>query len=50
MGRAHGEIVATAAMVDDGKRLDVKGAADRAGARVPRRFVALWEAESGRTA
>ncbi|HYZ61507.1 MAG TPA: hypothetical protein VE650_03565, partial [Acetobacteraceae bacterium] len=32
------------------KRLDVKGAADRAGARVPRRFVALWEAESGRAA
>ena len=32
------------------KRLDVKGAADRAGARVPRRFVALWEAEAGRAA
>lgn len=32
------------------KRLDVKGAADRAGARVTRRFVALWEAEAGRTA
>lgn len=30
------------------KRLDVKGAADRAGARVPRRFVSLWEAEMGR--
>ena len=32
------------------KRLDVKGAADRAGARVSRRFVALWEAEAGRAA
>ena len=30
------------------KRLDVQGAAERAGARVPRRFVALWQAESGR--
>ena len=32
------------------KRLDVKGAADRAGARVPWRFVSLWEAEMGRAA
>lgn len=32
------------------KRLDVKGAADRALARVPRRFVSLWEAETGRMA
>ncbi|WBV43514.1 DUF6441 family protein [Pseudoroseomonas cervicalis] len=32
------------------KRLDVKGAAERAGAWVPRRFVALWEAEAGRSA
>ncbi|MBX6386203.1 MAG: hypothetical protein IRZ07_25065 [Microbispora sp.] len=32
------------------KRLDVKGAAERAGARVPRSFVALWEAEAGRAA
>ncbi len=32
------------------KRLDVKDAADRAGARVPRRFVSLWEAEMGRAA
>lgn len=32
------------------KRLDVAGAAARAGARVPRRFVALWEAETGRAA
>ncbi|MCQ4162903.1 DUF6441 family protein [Roseomonas sp. GC11] len=32
------------------KRLDVKGAAERAGARVTRRFVALWEAEAGRAA
>jgi hypothetical protein len=32
------------------RRLDVKGAADRAGARVPRRFVSLWEAEMGRAA
>lgn len=32
------------------KRLDVRGAAERAGARVPRRFVTLWEAESGRAA
>lgn len=29
------------------KRLDVAGAAQRAGARVPRRFVRLWEAETG---
>lgn len=32
------------------KRLDVAGAASRAGGRVPRRFVQLWEAETGRTA
>jgi Family of unknown function (DUF6441) len=32
------------------KRLDVAGAAARAGARAPRRFVALWEAETGRAA
>lgn len=32
------------------KRLDVAGAASRAGARVPRSFVRLWEAETGRAA
>jgi hypothetical protein len=32
------------------KRLDVAGAAQRAGAHVPRRFVQLWEAETGRAA
>jgi len=32
------------------KRLDVKGAADRALARLPRRFVAIWEAMAGRAA
>ena len=32
------------------KRLDVKGAAERALARVLRRFVSLWEAETGRAA
>jgi hypothetical protein len=31
------------------KRLDVASAATRAGARVPRRFVQLWQAETGRT-
>jgi hypothetical protein len=34
--------------VELAKGLDVAGAAARAGARVPRRFVALWEAEAGR--
>jgi hypothetical protein len=37
-------------LVQLAKRLDVRGAAERAGARVPRRFVALWEAEAGRAA
>jgi hypothetical protein len=32
------------------KRLDVQGAAERALRRLPRRFVAAWERESGRTA
>lgn len=32
------------------KRLDVKGAAERALRRLPGRFVAAWERESGRTA
>jgi hypothetical protein len=32
------------------KRLDVKGAAERGLRRLPRRFVATWERESGRRA
>jgi len=32
------------------KRLDVKGAAERGLRRLPARFVAAWERESGRAA